>query len=461
MNEQKILSISNTLELLKDLDLNTKILEKYPSLSESNFNNQKLNNLTLLEFKALFEKIIKQFLKELKSDSGLILPEVFIFNNTNYDIQSTINSLKNHIENKDFNYSETLLLILAQYAMIFGFYDKSKYKLHTDNSKLIENELSKISLMNDNYKNLSTQYNKLFNEIQELKTSLDKLYLEKENEFSKLSDILEQSKEHLEKIQDIIRDAETIGNDTKLVLEESKEIKDNINEILGNVTELESQSEDITNKLSDQEQNWQKKIEKIYQDFDDKLKFVEGKTDYFKDRNQYLDELIGREVGASLFETFKQRKIELNKSVKFWAWCVPIVSILSLVYTLTIFTNGFGTLGEIQTQFSWQIFSLNILKSIPVIFILYYCISQYNKERNFQEEYAFKSASALTIKAYADILNEIDKKDELIFDSVTNLYKSPSHLTVTNKEVNSTLDLAREIITKLGEIVNAKKDKSE
>lgn len=92
---------------------------------------------------------------------------------------------------------------------------------------------------------------------------------------------------------------------------------------------------------------------------------------------------------------------------------------------------------------------------------MYYCISQYNKERNFQEEYAFKSASALTIKAYADILNEVSKKDELVFEAVNNLYKSPHHLISSQKDVNSTLDLAKEIIGKLGEVVNSKKDKTE
>ena len=36
-----------------------------------------------------------------------------------------------------------------------------------------------------------------------------------------------------------------------------------------------------------------------------------------------------------------------------------------------------------------------------------------NKERNFQEEYAFKSAVALTIKAYSDVIKDDKFKDEL------------------------------------------------
>lgn len=461
MNEQKILAITSTLDSLKNFDLNDRITKKYSNFSENDLKKHKINNLTIIEFKTLFDKIINQFLRELKSENGFILPEVFYLNGSNYDIQSAVNSLKGYIENSDFHNAENYLIFITQYAMMFGFYDKSKYKLHTENSKTIQNELSKISLMNDNYLQISNKYEKLFSEIKELKSSLDILYSEKQDDFSEMSDNLDKSNEYLEKIQSIVDDAENLKSETQNVLEKSQELQNTIDEISYNMSELENQSRISTEKLDEQEQNWQNKIEKIYQEFDNKLKFVESKTSFFEERNKYLEELIGREVGASLFETFKQRKIELNKSVQFWTWCVPIVSILSLIYTLTIFTNGFGIWGEIQTQFSWQIFTLNVLKSIPVIFILYYCISQYNKERNFQEEYAFKSASALTIKAYADILNEVSKKDELVFEAVNNLYKSPHHLISSQKDVNSTLDLAKEIIGKLGEVVNSKKDKTE
>lgn len=458
MNEAKAIAITSSLQALKDLNLNSKILQKYPNLSENDLKNQKINDLTLLDFKSLFDKTVNQFLKEIKSENGFLLPNYFNVNNTNYDIQELINSLESFVEQLDFHAAENCLILIVQYTMMFGFYDKSEYKIHATNSESIQNELSKLSLMNDNYLQLSPKYQDLLNDIEELKLSVNNFYSESQQYSSEISNNLEQSHNYINQIQEINQRAITSENEVKNILEQSKKIKKDIDDIYDNIIK---QSKIFNNNLIEQEKDWKNKVEQIYKDFNDKLEFVGSKTQYFEDRNQYLDELIGREVGASLFETFKQRKIELNKSVKFWAWCVPIVSILSLVYTLTIFTNGFGTWGEVQTQFSWQIFTLNVLKSIPVIFILYYCISQYNKERNFQEEYAFKSASALTIKAYADILNEANKKDELIFEAVNNLYKSPHHLVANNKDVNSTLDLAKEIVSKLGEVVSPKKDKIE
>ena len=151
-------------------------------------------------------------------------------------------------------------------------------------------------------------------------------------------------------------------------------------------------------------------------EFEKKLEFIEGKKAFFEERNNYLDELIGREVGASLFETFKQRKGELEKPVNKWLWIVIAMAILTFGAILTIFTNAFGLLGTVPTDISTTRLITNSIKSLPFFFLLFYAIAQYNKERNFQEEYAFKSAVALTIKAYSDIITNEVLKDKFYLD---------------------------------------------
>ena len=56
---------------------------------------------------------------------------------------------------------------------------------------------------------------------------------------------------------------------------------------------------------------------------------------------------------------------------------------------------------------------------------MWFVISQYTKERHFQEEYAFKSAVALTVNSYAEQLKTNDNKDKLIMDSVDKIYRTP------------------------------------
>ena len=152
------------------------------------------------------------------------------------------------------------------------------------------------------------------------------------------------------------------------------------------------------------------------------MAFVENKRSFFEERNKYLDELIGREVGASLFETFKQRKGELTHPVAFWKWTVPVMTVATIIWIFFLF-NGLGEIKDINQR--WEFIAINTLKSMPVLLLLLFSISQYVKERHFQEEYAFKSAVALTIDAYANRLKDDANKDKFIADAVLEVYHSP------------------------------------
>ena len=85
-------------------------------------------------------------------------------------------------------------------------------------------------------------------------------------------------------------------------------------------------------------------------------------------------------------------------------------------------------------QLSWQVFLVNTFKALPAVGLLVFTISQYAKERNFQEEYAFKSAVALTINSYAEQLSDKASKDQLILDSVGKIYQSPMDQKKSTRE---------------------------
>ncbi|MGF2683485.1 hypothetical protein ACQUFR_12025 [Acinetobacter johnsonii] len=90
---------------------------------------------------------------------------------------------------------------------------------------------------------------------------------------------------------------------------------------------------------------------------------------------------------------------------------------------------------------------------MPVLGILFFTISQYTKERNFQEEYAFKSAVALTVKSYAEQLKDEFNQDKLIMESVQTIYTppSPKNSKVLNNE-SSSLENLKQMIDQVKEI---------
>jgi len=133
------------------------------------------------------------------------------------------------------------------------------------------------------------------------------------------------------------------------------------------------------------------------------------------------------------------------------------MAFLTFIAIITIFTNAFGYLGDVPDEISIIRLITNSIKTLPFFFLLFYSIAQYNKERNFQEEYAFKSAVALTIKAYSDIVKKEELKDELIVNSVSGVYKSPTIVkTRKTKEESSILETARELINTAVEVIKKK-----
>lgn len=188
---------------------------------------------------------------------------------------------------------------------------------------------------------------------------------------------------------------------------------------------------DSCSKEIDTSRKSAEELERIMQgkvsQYNEHIKTLDDSMKIFNERSDYLNDLIGREVGASLFETFKQRKKEFH--IGRWFVAVILVSVLSIAWIYIVFSGTFKDILPESAFVGWQLFALNTLKCVPAVYLIYFVTKQYSLERRFQEEYAFKSAVALTIKAYADLLSDGANKDQLILQSVVSIQKSPGILS--------------------------------
>ena len=78
----------------------------------------------------------------------------------------------------------------------------------------------------------------------------------------------------------------------------------------------------------------------------------------------------------------------------------------------------------------WLNIMISILKTSPAFILLGFVFSQYKKERNLQEEYAFKSAVAMTLTAYSEMLSESDdpkniSRQQMLLKSIEMVYNQP------------------------------------
>lgn len=444
------------IENLRKSDIEKKLAEAYPNQTE--LGNIQISKMNVSEFLNLTKRLLNQILSELKSENRLILP--FTFSSAEYgqqNLEQAISDLNSQISNHQFPNAENSLLWIAQYCLQNGFYDKSKLKIHPIESLKLEKQKENLDLITENYSLLKKKYEDLLLELENTTKSINDFYTLKQNELQQITNNLSTSNTNNAQIQNLLNSSTQSETKINSISEQSLKEKGKIDLLKTEIDKTYTEFKTNFNKLITDIEVSDTSFKNIYIDFENKLKFVENKTLYFEERNQYLDNLIGREVGASLFETFKQRKKELDSPLAFWKWSVATMAVLTFFIILAIFTNFFGYYGNIETVLHWENILVNTLKSSPFFFLLYYTIAQYNKERNFQEEYAFKSASALTIKAYADIINDKEKKDDLILKAVYGIYRSPIYNKIkSTKEINSALDLINEVVNKGSEILTKK-----
>jgi hypothetical protein len=455
MNASQISTLEAALQKIEEIDVNAKISTVFVG---QDLEAVRIAQYSVPDFVAIIKRIITQLSNELVAN-GFYLPigysvEANTVNNLQNDITSLLNTLNSPSQQTLSTLAGTIDR-LVNYQISFGFWDKSTRKIHSASEVRIKELETKLSYVAEQLKqNLAKQEVA----IKQLDGEKDKLTLftsQKQQELQQIASNLQSTNTSNQQISQLLTTAtatngkiETVQKTQETNLAEQKK-------------KFEDQTKvfDILNKTYEaQRSSIDEKIETVDQQigkFNKHLEFVESKTAYFEERNTYLDSLIGREVGASLFETFKQRKTELEKPVRRWLCIVIVASVLTFVAVLAIFTNFFH-FKEVIT-FDWQNVVINGLKSSPFFFLLFYSIAQYNKERHYQEEYAFKSAVALTIKAYADVVEAQELKDNLIVKSVTEVYRTPHpDKGKRSKGDSSILDTAKDLLGTALEVMQKK-----
>lgn len=426
MTTQEVTNISEWLNRCSELKEEQIIKRFFPDTGQ--LDESVIVSLTVGDLLILSRKLFSQLRTALENrEISIVLPSKYVHPAIgDYSIQNRLTSYYNIVttETEPINKHEleNIILWLAGYEIEYGLFSISSKKHHEkiyDKREQLFNDLEKLKI---NYQEEIKKNSDLQSIINDLKDDLTNFYSTKKAELDTITSNLDASNVNTQHIIKLRTDADNQGVQIASLLEEQKK----------NRSEFDSKKKQFENLFDETQEDLEKQLSEIKEKLtsfttqeqknNEHLNFIESKRAFFDERNKYLEELIGREVGASLFETFKQRKKELEKTVLLWTIAVPVAAVATILWVTYLFSNG-----PVNTSIDiwWEYFALNSIKTVPAVFLLLFAINQYRKERNFQEEYAFKSAVALTIKAYADQLKEDENKDKLIFDAVFGVYQTP------------------------------------
>ncbi|MDR3705270.1 MAG: hypothetical protein P4L28_05125 [Paludibacteraceae bacterium] len=458
MNSNQVVDLQVRIDNIFELNIDEIISSIFVN---QNYEEITIGQYSVAEYVSTFKRVFKQLKEELNENSKH-LPFQYNFQNEfgngtlDNDIQNIYANIKSKTQSS-LNNTISYINRLVYYQVVNGFWNKSEKKIQ-------EPTEIKIVELNDQLNYISKQlhtnlksYNQLLTDYAKEKDNLQEFIKQKNDELRQISNNLESSNSNTTQINQLLNTSVSTNEKINSLLNQQNQQFENIKE-KAKIEDMyfvkqKDMFETLELLLNEKNKVSEEQIKKIKKHLD----YVEGQREFFEERTDYLNELIGREVGASLFETFKQRKGELEKPVNKWLWIVIVMSVFTFIAVMAIFTNIFGLFSSSSIDNITIRLISNSIKTLPFFFLLFYSIAQYNKERNFQEEYAFKSAVALTIKAYSDIISDDNLKDNLIVNSVSGIYKSPTiYRTRKTKEDNTIFDTAKSLLATALEVLKKK-----
>ncbi|MCL1143599.1 hypothetical protein [Shewanella gaetbuli] len=450
MNQNQLNQVKGHIETFSTIDIARLVASKYGN--NANLSDVKIGEYSAKEYVSVLRKVFAQFREEIDSSYAKALPFQYHFQNEygNGNLHQDLANLLSQINAQNFPASIPALNKLIHYQAVNGFWEKSKRKYFRSSEVSVQEDKDRIDLVSKHVEESSDRLSDLILEIDDKKDELTRFIKSKASELSEIESLLTSARQHTNEITEIHTKSATLEERINSLLEQAEDKKISIDDLVDNMKKLLSEMSTLLVDSKSSNESRQKSYDKLEKAFTEKLSFVEEKREYFEERNQYLDDLIEREVGASLFETFKHRKTELIKSIVFWKWAVPITAIATIVWIFVLFGNGD------LNGLSWQVIAINSLKALPAVGLLLFSISQYVKERNFQEEYAFKSAVALTVNSYAEQLEDATNKDKMIMESVGQIYASPIHHKSNSKNESSISSATKELVDAVKSVLPSK-----
>ena len=419
MNISQKQAILTEIETIQGFDFDQMIISQSPENTE--LQSVMFGKYNALEFKTLLHKAMQQLKSELEKGFGLWLPNQETFYNDfgQITLSSDIVNLRTYVANiHNSNDAAEILDRIIYYQIRQGFWDRSSIKIHNIDSESLSSAQQQIKLI---YKNLSANIEK-FNELQsqyEMKLEEVNTFLTaKRTEMVEVAGLLAEANTSNTRITELV--SSTTNKDTEItgVL---KNVADKLTTVTENIITYQTSFSSIEIDAATLKQQLEETLITAKQD----LEKAEQAVEFVDGKREEIVRLTGMAADGSLGSKFDQRQITLSDGLSFWKWGVPLVTFLSVLWVIAVFTWL-----PTHTNNEWINLLVNLLKTTPAFILMGFVFSQYGKERNLQEEYAFKSAVAMTLTAYSGMLEKGDDavnktRQEMLLKSIQQVYLQP------------------------------------
>jgi ABC-type sugar transport system permease subunit len=244
---------------------------------------------------------------------------------------------------------------------------------------------------------------------------------------AQIQEINNQNKESARVLNQIATQADEISNSLERATSETQQISKRLNEASlneGKVSQIFTNQEKVLSDAKDTLESTRALLGNTVnglKEASDTLESAKTTAVWIEAQKEIVNTLAGTAAAGILGTKFEARAKQLESGVAFWRNTIWIASTLSAVWIAI----AWKWLRHEESDF-WATIAANFGLLLPPAFLLGFVGINYSRERHFQEEYAFRSAIAMTLSAFAERLgSDTAAQKELIKDTVQRLYQTP------------------------------------
>lgn len=416
MNIEEKNQILATIEGIEKFNFSEEVAKHFKDSPE--MDSIAIGRYPVKEFISFFNRAIRQLKAEFQTDNYFFYPlQAQAQPIAGIHILSTLGQILGNLQQSQITQIAALLDQLITYEYYYGIWHLSTYKIHSLKGLDIEKKNAEIDLLKKKLELSITQFQEKIAELNETKNQVSEFLAVKQQELAQIANNQTKSTTETQQITTLLQNSTKTNSDLNAILAVQNEKLAEIN------AELESEQK----AFSEYEANASLIEEKLTAAMlvaEEKLKIAENKLTYIESKRDEITRLVGLAADGSLGYKFDDRKTQIEKGLKFWSWMVPGITVLSIIWVVIVFTCLSAKMDPY-----WLGLVINVIKTFPVFILMGFVFRQYSRERNIQEEYAFKAAVAMTITSYSDMLKDQDTaqnktRQEMLIKAITEVYNS-------------------------------------
>jgi DNA-binding ferritin-like protein len=383
---------------------------------DSVINSKDIQGFTPNEMKIILSDSLLKITKELQVRWNILPIQL---NDSSGSIAQHLQVILTQLINKaGFDKWVDSLIWLVQYQMQFGFWEDIDDKVKQANRGIEREARNSISVLHRTIDEAKGLKNILEGHLDDVR-KLHELYQQERNELNKM---MESADSAIKDLRQAELDAAANNGKASAILEETKNSIESNRKL---VSETREKFASVTEEVKGVHKEYIDGIaeaNKSIEAFEEILQSAREKEQHILSQEEDINRLRGYLADNTLADAFSKRSSDIEKAVGFWRISCFVASVFALFWILIIF-NEYKSISN--NTINWQMLILNVLRTTPAVVALYFCFSQYGKERNLQEEYAFKAAVSKTITPYSDMVKDVAEKTKILSSTVQGVYTPP------------------------------------